>query len=245
MGANILDLVVNSRLRDGAMIDVDDQTIVVSDEPDIEPLLELVPLTPNHDAVAITVRFWTCHDRIHSCLGESPNSLKQIDDLLVLNLQLLCIGYVLILTTPTCAKVRTPRLDPLLGGLQHIDQACPGEALFHLRNLRVHLLAWDHKWNEHNEVVLPSDAFATKRDIVDRCREALPNLKAHGALTLPARGDKAIRLSARRDPGRSVHAANLHRNRPGDPARRHGCDWHCSAYCRTPSGSSALESGNS
>src|SRR4051794_23142530 len=45
----LLNLFAQRRLRNFAMLDVDHQAVIVANEADVQPLLELVPLAADHD----------------------------------------------------------------------------------------------------------------------------------------------------------------------------------------------------
>src|SRR5256885_6119282 len=55
MRADMTDLLVNRGLGDFAVLDVHHEAAVVAQKADVQPLLELVPLRTNHDAVAIAI----------------------------------------------------------------------------------------------------------------------------------------------------------------------------------------------
>src|SRR5690242_15337273 len=142
MSADLLDLFVDGRLGIGALVNVNDQPVVVADEADIEALLELVPLAANHDPIPVTVRLWAGNDRVDLDMGKSPDPLEQVGNLFVFELELGWITEVLILTAAPNPKIRTSWPHTRGRGDQDLEQAGPGKALLQLDNL--HLRPYSH-----------------------------------------------------------------------------------------------------
>src|SRR5438874_292903 len=96
--AYLRDFRVQRGFRDLAFLDVNHQSVIGPNKPDVQTLFEFVPLAPNHDAIAIAVRrrAWNDwrHDRTPATLarfrpfgcGSQPSyPLEQICYLLALN----------------------------------------------------------------------------------------------------------------------------------------------------------------
>src|SRR5438046_919040 len=97
MRPHLLNLGVQGRLSDFTLFDINHQAIIGTDIPNIEPLLEFVPLTADHYSVAIPVRLRTGYDRRNYRLGESPDPLEESGNLPVLQLELCGIIDLLVL----------------------------------------------------------------------------------------------------------------------------------------------------
>ena len=69
---------VQGGLGDFAFLDVHDQAVVGADEPDVQALFEFVPLTADHDAVAIAVRLRARNHRGDHGRVETADALEQI-----------------------------------------------------------------------------------------------------------------------------------------------------------------------
>src|SRR5215471_6906498 len=55
VSAELLELRIQRRFGDFALFHVNDQAIFGAHEPDIEALLELIPLAADHDSVSVTI----------------------------------------------------------------------------------------------------------------------------------------------------------------------------------------------
>ena len=60
---HVLDLLIENWRGNGALLDINHQAVVRPNKTDVQTLLEFVPLAPNHDAIAVTIRFRTRNDR--------------------------------------------------------------------------------------------------------------------------------------------------------------------------------------
>src|SRR5689334_173648 len=113
MSAYLLDLFIDGGFRDFAFLDVHNQPVVSADKTNLEALFKLVPLTANHDAVAIAVRLWTGHYRADHSRVQSADALKDVAELLVLDAKLGFICKVLVLAAAAVAEIAAQRLHAL------------------------------------------------------------------------------------------------------------------------------------
>src|SRR5689334_17787407 len=107
MGPYVLNLGVQRRFGNLAFFDIHHQPTIGTNVTDVKSLLEFIPLTSNHYAVAIAIRLRTGNHRGYRCLGKSSHSFKDGSDLLVLDFKLCRIRDMLILAAPTDPEVRT------------------------------------------------------------------------------------------------------------------------------------------
>src|SRR5581483_9848952 len=168
MGPDVADLLVEGRFGNLAFLDVHHEAIVGADEADVQALLEFVPLTPNHDAVAIAVRLRAGNNRHDAFRGGKPtDALEQVANLFVLELKLRGIINVLVLATAAVAEIRTEWRHAVWRGSQNSQQARAGEAFLDLGDLDFHFFVHQDKWDKNDEIPDPRDSFATKADIIN------------------------------------------------------------------------------
>src|SRR2546428_3046082 len=105
MGPHVLDLGSQGRFSDEAVFDINHQAVVGSDKPDVQPLLEFVPLAANHDSITITIGLRTWDHRRHNRLAESSDTLQKGADLFVLQFELRPVRDMLVLATATIAEI--------------------------------------------------------------------------------------------------------------------------------------------
>src|SRR5205814_264703 len=105
MRSDPLDLRVQRRLRDLALLNIHHQPVLRANESDVQPLLELVPLTSNHDPIPVTIRLRTRNHRRDKRRVNPSNPLKQIANLFVLEPKLDWVSDMLILAAAALAKI--------------------------------------------------------------------------------------------------------------------------------------------
>src|SRR5437867_9140369 len=111
MGAHVADLLIQLRRGDLAFLDVHHQAIVRANKAYVQPLLELIPLAADHDAVPIPIRLRASDDRRDHARIKSADPLEQVSDLLLLLAQLGRVSNVLILAATAIPKVATGWFD--------------------------------------------------------------------------------------------------------------------------------------
>src|SRR5690349_13665824 len=122
MCADFLELAVNSRFSNSTLFDVDNEPVVRPQEAQIQTLPGLVPLSADHNAVAITERLGAGENRRHQVRIKPTDALEQVAHLFAFELQLCPVSQVLVLTSAAFAEIRTRRFDPLWGGLDDSQQ---------------------------------------------------------------------------------------------------------------------------
>ena len=76
MGAHVLYLLVDGRLRDFAFLDVLHQAAVPSHKTDVEFLFRFVPLAANHHAIAVSIRLRAGEHRRDDVAGDFPDPFE-------------------------------------------------------------------------------------------------------------------------------------------------------------------------
>ena len=160
-------LSIEGGFGDFAFLDIDYQSIVGAYETDVKALFEFVPLAANHDAVAITIGFRTGNDFGDKAGIQAAEPGKSVSDLLVFELQLCCVGQVLVLATATVTKVRAGRLDSLGRRLENPNQFCTGEPLLDLTDFGLHFFTESDKRDENDEIFNSRDPLTAKGDIAN------------------------------------------------------------------------------
>lgn len=166
-GADGDELFVQGGFGDGAMVDVDDEAIVVADEAHDELLGELVPLTAHHDPVAIRVGRRAGHDGIDAEIGETAKALEQIENLVVLDPELGGVGDVLVLAAAAVAVEAANGLGTLRRGLKNLDDFGACEVLLGFREFDEQAFAGNAERGENDEIVDATDRITTVRDGID------------------------------------------------------------------------------
>ena len=165
------DLLVDGGFRDPAFFDVFHQSTVPADKTNIEPLLRLVPLAPDHDAIAVAVVLGTGNQRRHPRAIEAPDAPDEVDDLFMFDVQLFRVVDVLILTTAARTEINAWRRNATGRGRNDADQVRPRKTFFHFADFHFDLLADDHERHKNHELVNPRDAFASERHVADLQRQ--------------------------------------------------------------------------
>src|SRR5437762_1017892 len=111
MRADMTDLLVDGGLGNLAVLNVHHQAAVVAQKADVQPLLELVPLRANHDAIAITIGLRAGNDGRDDFRGEFADTRENVGYLLVLHFVLRGVVDVLVLASAARAKVGAGRDD--------------------------------------------------------------------------------------------------------------------------------------
>jgi hypothetical protein len=161
------ELFVQGGFGDRALIDVDDESVVVADEAHDQLLGELVPLTADHDAVAVAVRRRAGHHGVDAEFGKAAETAQEIENLIVLDAKLGGVIDVLILATAAIAEETADRLGAIGGRLKDVDDPGAGVVLLHLGQLDEQPFAGDTEWGEDHEIIDAADGIAAIRDGVD------------------------------------------------------------------------------
>jgi hypothetical protein len=156
-----------------AFVQVHDETTIGADKTDVELLLGLVPLGPDHDPVPVVVRLGAGDDRGDDAFWKSTDALEQVGDLFVFQFQLPGVVDVLILAAAAFAKVTALRSNAVGRGLDDANQSRAGEVLLHFGELGFDLFAEHDERNKHDKLLQSADAFAAKGDVRDGENDAL------------------------------------------------------------------------
>ena len=158
------------RFRDGAFLDIHHQAVILPDEANIELLFRLVPLCADHDPIAVTVGLGGRGMMGLTRAPENPPTRSNTSaHLLLLQRHLGGVGDMLVLAAAAQSpKVAAARSHPVERGPDHPQQAGARKALPHLRDLRLHLLAGQHKGNEKDKIAYPPNTFTSEGDVRDR-----------------------------------------------------------------------------
>jgi len=167
------ELFVEGGFGDGAMIDIDDETVVVADEAEDQFLGKLVPLTADHDAVAVPVGRRAGHHGIDAEFGETAEAEEEIEDLIVLDAELCGVIDVLVLAAAAVAEKAADGLGAVGGGLEDFDDPGAGIVFLNLGQFDEQAFAGDSEGGKDNEIVDASDGIAAIRDGIDGQFESL------------------------------------------------------------------------
>jgi hypothetical protein len=130
-------------------------------------LLRPIPLTADHQAIAIRVGLRTGNHGRNPAAVEAADALKEIDDLLVLDAELGRVSEVLILAAAASPEVTARRLDALRRGREDPQQFCASETFLYFGDLGFDLFAVRDERNEHHEILPARDALAAEGDVFD------------------------------------------------------------------------------
>src|SRR5205085_6122276 len=111
MGPDMFDLLVEGRLGDRAVVDINDEAIVSANESEVKALFEFVPLATNHNAIAISIGLRAGDHWRDEIRSKTTDAFEQVANLLVLYLELEGIGKMLVLAAAAIPKMLTERLD--------------------------------------------------------------------------------------------------------------------------------------
>ena len=178
--ADMGDEAVDLGLDDGALLDIDHEAAIVLDEADVEALYMLIPLTADHDPVAVIPRTGIGHDREDFALGKAAQAAKDIADLLVLVFELGLVLDMLILAAAADAEIFAARLHPLRGDLQHSEELRPRVLALDLGDLGRDFFARNGKGNENDEILHTADSLAAKGQVADFQGQFFPDADGAG-----------------------------------------------------------------
>jgi hypothetical protein len=180
MLAELAEFQVQGGVGDGTFLDIDDESVVMTEEAEDESLLGFVPLAADEDAVAVMVGGWAGDSGLDRGFGEPADTAEQFGDLALFDFELSGVIEVLILATAALTEVGTTRRDAVGGRFQDAQQACAGELFFDLGDFGVDDLAGDDKGDEDDEGVMAGDPFAAEREVVDGQLECIADLDGGG-----------------------------------------------------------------
>jgi hypothetical protein len=86
---------------------------------------------------------------------------------------------VLVLATTAFSKINAWRLNASRRRIFDAQQFGPRKLLSHFRNLDFDRFALQHKRNKHDQIVVASNAFSAKGDVVNPQENLFSDLKRH------------------------------------------------------------------
>lgn len=180
LAVDFAQLLVERGFGDGAVVDIDDEPVVVSDEADVKALDGAVPLAADHDTIAVAVRGWAGDDGVDGHIVETAQSPEEVEDLVVFDAELSGVVEVLVLATAAIAVVAAHGGDAIWRGLNDADELGAGEVLFDLDQFDFDGFAWGDEGDEDDEVLVASDAVAAVGEVVDDDLETVSGVMGVG-----------------------------------------------------------------
>jgi hypothetical protein len=167
ISADMLDLLIERGLSDFAFFEVHHETAFRAQETDIETLLGFVPLTADHNAIPVPVRFGAADDRLDQFRIESTDSLEEIGDLFVLQNQLGVISEMLVLATSALTEVATRRRNTVGRGFKDAEQFGASKTFFNFGDLCLDALADSDEGNKYDKILESRHTLPAESNIGD------------------------------------------------------------------------------